>query len=201
MVMVQASFTNPDVIPNGVKAREPEKKEESAERRTRATGTMVIEPTDKCGFMDFVLDLESAGYQLVDAFYQQRVDPKDPRRQRTYHAVRFIFVRNECATPSEEFKQVRAKLRSELLEVILGMSLWRVRVFKNRFYVNNNEVAGQYAVSVNLEARTPLFNGDGTSVLAWRKDSEGRRVGDKPVPLESECELRITTCGDLELIQ
>jgi len=46
-------------------------------------------------------------------------------------------------------------------------------------------------VSVNLEARQPLFRPDGQPVTVWQKDENGKRVGDAPLPLKGDYCLHI----------
>ncbi|MCL5006887.1 MAG: hypothetical protein M1153_01970 [Patescibacteria group bacterium] len=151
---------------------------------------MIIEPTEGCSLLELLGDLEVAGYELVDAFYQQRIDAKDPRGERTYHMVRFLFASREFAEPSKWFKSIRDKLLNEL-RTICENALWRTRCFLNPFYENGEEVVDQRFVSVNLEVRQPLFHPDGQPVTIWKRNEEGKRVGDAPVPLTSSHRLRM----------
>jgi len=68
---------------------------------------------------------------------------------------------------------------------------WRGRSFFNPFCKNGEEIPVQRAVSVNLEARQPLFRPDGQPVTVWQKDENGKRVGNTPLPLKADYCLRI----------
>lgn len=190
LVSMQFSFSNPEVIPGMVKRRGRETQEERVERKNRASGIMVIEPTEKCSLAEFLGELEALGYEMVDGFYQERPDSKDPRGKRTYHMVRFLFARREFVELSDEFKRVRDAIRAELRS-ICDSAMWRVRSFSNPFYKDGEEIPDHRAVSVNLEARQPLFRPDGQPVTMWQKDENGRRVGDAPLPIKADYCLRI----------
>jgi len=190
LVALQFSFSNPDAIPASVKRLNLETQEERMERKNHSSGVMVIEPTEKCSLAEFLGELEAAGYEMVDGFYKERIDAKDPRGKRTYHMVRFLFARREFVELSDEFKKVRDTIRAELLS-ICETAMWRVRSFSNPFYQNGEEIPDQRAVSVNLEARQPLFRPDGQPVTVWQKDENGKRVGDAPLPLKGDYCLHI----------
>lgn len=183
MVAVQFSFSSPAVIPQVVKRAERETPDERNERKSRSSGVLLIEPTEKCSLVGLLGELEAAGYEMVDALYQERIDPKDPRGRRTYHMVRFLFARREFVNLSDEFE--KARILAELTEMC-ATAMWRVRVFSNPFYKDGEEVPGQRAMSINFDARKPLFRLDGQPVTVWQKDEKGRRVGDAPVPLSPE---------------
>jgi len=190
MVALQFSFTNADAVPPSVMRLERETLDERSERKSYATGFLVIEPTEKCSIVDFLGDLESAGYELVGAFYKERIDGKDLRGKRTYHMVRFLFTQKEFARPSEEFQSVRNTILEEL-KVVCQCAFWRVRMFSNPFYQNHEEVPGQRTLSLNFEARLPLTLPNGEPVTAWRKDERGRKMGDAPLPLMPNRHLQI----------
>lgn len=190
LVALQFSFSNPDAIPATVKRQSRETPEERVVRKGYSSGVMVIEPTEKCSLVEFLGQLEVAGYEMVDGFYKERIDAKDPHNKRTYHMVRFLFARHEFVELSDEFKKVRDVIRAELRS-ICESAMWRVRSFSNPFYKNGEEIPDQRAVSVNLEARQPLFRPDGQPVTVWQKDENGKRVGDAPLPLKADYCLRI----------
>ena len=78
LVALQFSFSNPDAIPVSVKRLNRETQEERVERKNHSSGVMVIEPTEKCSLVEFLGELEAAGYEMVDGFYKMRIDAKDP---------------------------------------------------------------------------------------------------------------------------
>lgn len=175
--------------------RPPETSSESSERQERkeqGSGEQIIAPTEKCCLLPFSEDLEMAGYALVDAIYQNRQRyGGGPNTDKTYHAVRFTFARHELATPSEEFLKVRDEIRGEFGAMCCD-ALWRVRAYKNPFFLKGEEVAGQTAVSINLEARIPLYRPDGSLVTVWQKDEHGERIGNAPVPIKPDHYLSLT---------
>lgn len=194
VVIMQFSFSNPNVIPSAIKRLDKETIEERVERKSHSTGIMVIEPTEKCCVEEFIDELEKIGFQLVDSFYKERMSPG----KSNYHMIRFIFWRNDFAEPSEEFKKVFGVVR-ESLKTICQEALWRVRAFDNPFYKDGEEIKGQRAISINLEARNPLFLPDGSQVVAWEKDGAGRRIGTAPVPIQPAHKLVIID-GEIGLI-
>lgn len=190
LVALQFSFSNPKAIPVSVKRLGSETPEERNERKNHSSGTMVIEPTENCSLIDFLDELKGAGYEMVDALYKERIDPKDPRGRRMYHMVRFLFARHEFVDLSEEFKAMRDIISREL-RGICEVVMWRVRVFLNPFYKGGEEIIGHHTISVNFESRRPLFRPDGQPVTVWQKDEKGNRVGNAPLPLKPDCCLRV----------
>lgn len=189
-IAIQFSFSNPDVIPATVRRLNRETKEERVVRKSYSSGVMVIEPTEKCSLVEFLGELETAGYEMVDAFYKQRIDANDPRGKRSYHMVRFLFARRGFVELFDEFRKVRDVIRAEL-QSICESAIWRVRLFSNPFYKNGEEIPFQRAVSINLEVRQPLFCPDGQPVTVWQKNEKGKRVGDTPIPFKADYCLRI----------
>ncbi|MDP1688904.1 MAG: hypothetical protein Q8L47_02125 [bacterium] len=185
LVLLQFNFSNSDAVPATVKRLNPETKKESTERKSRSSGVMVIEPTLKCSIVAFLDELEEAGYEMVDAFYNERVDAKDTRGRRTYHMVRFTFARHEFVDLSDEFRGMRSAIRAELRD-LCGNAMWRVRAFSNPFYIDGMESPDQRTLCINLEVRQPLFRPDGRPIMVWQKDESGNRVGDAPLPLKAD---------------
>jgi hypothetical protein len=180
LVMLQFSFSNAGIIPDTVRRREPESRNESAVRKARQGGVLAIEPHENTAISEFVTQLRESGYVLVDGFYQARQDVKNPKQM--YHVVRFTFAKDAYAEVTDEFKKIQPKLMADL-RTITTTAFWRVRAFSNPFYKDGEEISGFTAPSFNFEARVPRFLPDGNPVTARRKDAEGKKVGD-PVPLE-----------------
>jgi hypothetical protein len=216
-VTLQFSYSDPGVIPLLIKRRNAETKQECAERAERKkrscaaivaephgvvksrsnvstyihrrNGAIVINPTRNCSLAQFVEELEVAGYEIISAFYQERIDAEN--RRKTYHMTRFVFIRREAVRFSNEFQKGRvAANRRELFE-ICKTALWRVRAFLNPAYRNGEEILGQHAVSINLEVRQPLSHSDGKPVLVRRKDATGSGVGGLLLPLAPDYYLRV----------
>jgi hypothetical protein len=201
-VMFQFSFSNPRFVPSTIKQLQPETKKEHEARNASQgprVGTMIIVPTEKSSLKDFVPDLEALGFELVGASHQERIDPKDVRKERKYHMVRFVFARSEDAQISSELMSVQEVIRAELQEMC-NDALWRVRAYSNPFVENDDVVPNQWALSFNFEARTPLFNPEGEPVVVWQKDENGKRTGDAPVPIAPQFILRILEEGEIRLV-
>lgn len=192
LVGLQFSFSNHKVVPRGMKAVAPETPEAFRLRQSRnaaGNGISAIDPVENVFLMGFLSGLRG-GYQMVDAFYQERINPKDPTMRYTYPMVRFLFARHEYAEIADEFRSVR-KVRNLQLEELCSQAMWRVRALLNPYMRNGVEVPGQYFISIGLEARTPRFQPDGNPVVIWQKDERGRRLGDAPVPVAPEYFLRV----------
>jgi len=188
MVAMQFSFSNARAVPRWIGAEERESPEESKGRKNRSTGKLVIEPVEGCSLMRFVEDIEKAGYTLVDAFSQKRL--QKGQVENTYQMVRFVFVRNDFLKSPNSFASVRALALASLNEMCKS-ALWRIRAFLNPYYDHGEKVPGEYFVGINLEARQPLRLLDGRPVTMWQKDERGMRIGDAPLPLQPSHWLRI----------
>ena len=189
LIVVQFSFSNPKFVPPLVGAIVPETREESSERRERATGELVIEPTERIGIQEFPYELEREGYQMVDGFTQRRVGRPGSGKP-VYYTVRFVFAKREAATPSEAFLNKRDGLRGEF-RFLCRDSFWRVRAFRNPFFENDAPVDGEFTIALNFEVRVPRFAPDGSLLKEWEKDAEGNKLGDAAHVLEPKGYLRV----------
>jgi hypothetical protein len=216
--MIQTSFSNPDVLPrwiNRVEKKEGNKDRE--ERKSHAGGTMIIEPSEdmNCSLDKFVSDLERAGFVLESASCQKRIHGK--QKDQFYWMARFIFVHREDLQANEEFDQIKYLIYSELRK-IFKEALWRVRAFRNPFFVEEEEVVGVCMLSVNCEARKPIHTIDRNQlvtvsikgkeitaptrrpVMEWLKDRNGQKIGDGPVAVQAKCHLRVQD-GEVRLVK
>ena len=128
-------------------------------------------------------DLIAAGFTLVEAIAQERSSNKAGAP--AYAMVRYSFYRNELAKHSSDFLQNMANIVRDLQE-FLELALWRVRGFRNLYFQEDGTVMdGAYGISVNMEARNPLFVGNDMTKpqVRWQKDANGDRVGDAPLPV------------------
>ena len=190
LIILQFSFSNPDLVPTILKEQELDTLESRNERKSRkGSGKMVISPTENSSLSGLLDDLKISGYELVDAFYQPRTHPKNPHI--TYHMVRFVFARNEYVNISDEFKKMRGKICDEL-QGLCEKTMWRVRAFLNPYSVDNRKDSEYHVLSINLEARKPLFLPDGQPVMMWEKNENGKRLGDAPKPIMANHKLQIT---------
>ncbi len=195
MIMLQFSFSNIKIVPPWISELETEHCGEREERKNcEGKGKMVISEIENCSLEKFVSDLKKAGYNLMDASYQKRLDPKDSQKRRVYHMVRFIFVRREYIDFSETKtfdEMLRDKIFKELQKICV-QAMWRVRGFINPFFQNNQAVPKYSALSINMEAREPLTQSNGQPVVVWQKDDSNSRISDKPFPIKPSHYLYIT---------
>ena len=183
IVSLQFSFSNPDIVPPDIPRRD---------RLTRTagspTGVLLFDPTENTSVADLPADLEQAGYELADAFHEERAGET---KRRTYRALRFVFSRREHATaPSEERATLLAAARRGLERICKG-ALWKARAYLNPLRVNGEETEDEYAVSIPLVGRQPLFWPDGRPVSAWQRDERGNKLGDAPIPIRPAASLRV----------
>ncbi len=189
LICVQFDFSNPEVVPVCVRKLPQETTNESLKRMSIANGELVINPIENVSLVDFPGELESNGYEIVDALYQPRVNPKNHKQ--TYHMVRFVFARSEYVQSNEEFGQRRSTIR-QALRTMCKQAMWCVRAFLNPLFVEGNEAYGENAVSINLVARKPLFDSLGNPIKVWRKNTNGNRIGDQPVLLYPDYSLNFS---------
>jgi hypothetical protein len=192
LIMFQFSFSNKDLVPLFVRWETPETAQERKARAARKADPQngveeVIPATMNASLWElfFSGDLATAGYELVDAFYKPRQKPD----RSVYRMVRFTFCRFVRVT-DEKFKNT-LPLTMDVFRQFCRAAMWRVRASINPFYEDGKLIAGQRAVSVNLEVRTPLFEPDGKPIVQWQKDAADNRVGTAPVPLAPDYELRV----------
>lgn len=188
-VRLQFSFSNQSIVPRRLRQMEPETPKDRACRKGEGqdllAGIMFIDKFENVSLLEFVAQLEAAGYRLVDACYQRRVKDDGSR----YPMVRYMFAKPDQETgPNHWLKQpdVRGPLRQ-----MCEQAMWRVRGYLNRFFENGKEVPGAYAMSLNFEARKPLAEPSGKPVCVWQKDAEGNRVGSEPLPIKPSFVLSI----------
>ena len=199
MMMLKLNFSNPNVIPRFVKHLGQETKDELSFRKSRLSGVLVIELAERCSLANFLREIAVSGYEMVDAFYKQGIDTRDPGIKRKNHTACFFFARSEFVELSDEFKGVRPLIYNELWK-ICKTAIWRVRLFLNPFYKDGEEINDQYSLSINLYARKPLYCPDGQSippVMVWQKDKNGKRIGEATIPLKADYYL----CADSNTIK
>jgi hypothetical protein len=181
LVLVQISCSNAEAVPSRLKHL-PRNSSKKLDQGRQVNGVQVIAPTMNCDTLPFLDQLVREGYQLVDASYQTPIDKKDPNKKRRYHKLSFTFAPAQFVDISNEFRAVRESIMDDL-EEMCDAAMWRVRAYSNPFLENGVPVEGQQALSVNLEARVPLFQADGNPVKRWMRDAEGKKIGTEPVDL------------------
>jgi len=199
LISIQASFSNRRLVPDSIPARQAETAIESISRKLVKTGELVIDPIPNCSLEQFVGQLEAAGFELVDAFSQERVNHKDLKRP--YQMIRFIFARRERAHPTEIFQAQSDVVRWDL-QKLLRTAFWRVRIFRNPFIRDGKQLPGEFSLSVNLESRVNRFkivDGKEMPETARRKEN-GKKIGD-PVPLNPDFQLSVWQGNNIEAIR
>lgn len=187
MISLQFSFSNPKLVPESIQRLEHETLQKRTEREGAIPGQLMIKPVMGCSISRVVDELEASGYILADALYKPRIVHN--RAKKTYHMVRFLFVRQEFAEISDFFRAKREDILHDLA-IICRDAMWRVRCYKNHFFLRGEMIKGQYFLSINLEARQPLFLPDGQPVRVWQKDEDGQRIGEAPQPVKPAFILR-----------
>lgn len=196
-VNLQFSFSNPDVLPESIRRKGVRKdwaKDWGTEpHRGDANGTQFIQETPNCSLKEFIMELGSSGYELVDAFNQERINKK----RDSYYVTRFVFSRSEYARTSPEFRAMHQVIKDELWK-ICNEALWQVRAYNNPYHTDA-DTSSQRFLSINMETRQPLYLPDGRPVVAREKDKNGVKIGD-PVPLSPKHQLAITVDKEIVLI-
>lgn len=189
-ISVSFKMKNLAAISAAVQSANPEMRGE----RTRGvgvpvSGVQIIESTPSVSLVQFVEELEAAGYVLVEFSLQERRNIGESYGQDPSCTLRYFFVKPQFDRSSEEFKAGREIVLAGLKE-LARTAAWSVRAYNNPFY-ENGEATEDRVISVNMEARQPLFLPDGKPVVARPKDASGRRISHIPVPISAERDLRI----------
>ncbi len=191
MVVLQFSFSSNNIVPEGIREEPFERIYQQEKRRARGgTGKRVIDPVQNVSLKEIGRDLRGNGFELVDAFRQKRHHPDDHRGRRMYQVVRFSFAKEKFERTSPDFQEKKGELLAYLGSMVVEAA-WRVRVFLNPFFKDGEEMAGAHHLSINLEARHPLFDSEGKRRLVWRKDEAGRKLGNAKILLQPDHCLRI----------
>ena len=154
-IIVQLSFSNATVIPAILKRAKGESAEESQTRKSVKTNSIpLIHPTGDCDASRFLLELASAGFLLVSAFFQERIGYAGQSKGKKYFTVRFIFYRQELAIVTDETLADLCEIWGALLSMTTEVT-WRVRSFDNPLFQDGEEITGKRSLSVILEVRNP----------------------------------------------
>ncbi len=193
MILVQFRVNNLELLPSGLRREDDSNgAAEAVSRASQIRGEQCLPATDTVSCAEFLGDLISAGYVLVDALKKVRYDN---RSQKEYGVVRFTFVDQDHAETVPEWQGQKPVAEQELRKMA-GDATWRVRAYLNPFFREGYTIGGVFCLAVNCEVRESLVDGSGKPVLRWRKDSKGDRIGDAPLPVEPKGFLRIAD-GDL----
>ncbi len=177
-ILLQFSFSNSNLIPASLAEMQAESLDGHAARKAVVKGKEMVKPSENCDVRALVADLAAAGFYLDNAGWQSRVNLIKPGR---YYMVRFTFRRGAGVQNPEAV---------QALTEFCGNAFWRVRGYVNPVFEGVNLV-DECAASLNFEARVPIRDGQGSPILQWRKDGEGKRIGSSTVELQPEYTLRI----------
>ena len=192
LVSLHFSFSNPDLIPDAVPERDLESPVEWGERTSRVRSQPLLGPAENTSPERVLEDLGKAGYELVDAWSQTRRHQDNSAV--LFYVVRFTFAHQQFATPSNGFRIIRVAILPQLSDFCASAS-WTTEAFVNPFLVNGQKMPNQQVVRIVLKGRKPLLDKEGNPILAWRKDGNGRRIGEAPVPLQPDSFLCIEQNG------
>lgn len=195
-VTLQFSMSHGNQVPRWVTWIEPETFADRESRKTAfAPGEQFLVPEEDAsgrgvnnvslvGILD---DLEGVGYVLTEAVAQERLANKPGVPP--YAMVRYTFYRHDLALRTKDFLRNEANIMRDLQE-FLELATWRARGFRNPYFKNDGTVLeGSFGISINMEARNPLFVGNDKArpQVRWQKDANGERIGNAPVQVVPGC--------------
>ncbi len=189
LVYLQFSFNNESLIPMSLRTLPDETFRQHVERKTRGVsgnGEQLLAPVENnLGIEEAAKEMLShPEYTLVDVQHQIRLGGV----KGVYHMLRFVFARNKHALPNPNINLEEAK---NILRRICREAMWRVRIFMNP-YAKEGMVGEEFMLSINLEARNPLFDGKtGEHLMVWKKDENGERIAGSKAPLHPTQVLHI----------
>lgn len=179
LLMVQFDLNNFEALPFRLPDKGTETKQEAIQRRAQgnrnAAGARLAEKQGKIFAVYMPVSLYENDYTLVSAEYRERVDKQ--RNNITYHSVRYTFVRKAFEKKSDpsfqEFLPWRG-IHCAGMQELCELAIWgKVRVYRNPFYENGVEISGQHAISINLDARKPLYETN-ISALTFTPDNANK---------------------------
>ena len=186
MFLLQFNCSKLAVVPTGLGEKDEESVSKLISRRSQKRGTQFIESTPGVSLARVPAELAAEGYILVDGFYQMRPDNEG----RMHPMVQFAFVSEEDFNAEAGLAGYR-EVAKAAFEQMCTEARWSALAYLNSFFKDGEDVDGAHSISINMNARDPLVNPDGTPKLQWKKDERNQRIGDAPVPIEPKSHLRI----------
>lgn len=163
--------------------------------QSQETGERFIaESARETSFVGFTAALKRQGYTLVHVG-KRVVNTEDGKTQ---YVLRYTFGR----VPREEKHLRRLGVEfSRELEAYAAEALWNVQAFRNPYYRDGNVVEGQRVITLDINARKPLFEmkeGKLEPVTVWSggRDKMKKGVGEK-VALAPKTFLDISEEGEI----
>ncbi len=195
-VVLQFSMSHGNQVPRWVTWIKPETFADRESRKSAfAPGEQFLFPEEdvsgrgvnNVSLVGILDDLEGAGYVLTEAVAQERLANKSGVPP--YAMVRYTFYRHDLALRTKDFLRNEKNIMRDLQE-FLELATWRARGFRNPYFKNDGTVLeGSFGISINMEARNPLYVGNDKArpQVRWQKDASGERIGDAPVQVVPGC--------------
>jgi len=191
-VMVQFSFSNKNLIPDFI-PRLPKEIGDKNHKRKNGKCLKGLGLKDKsinnCSFHGF--DPETLDLKLIDVECQKRIHKGN---QGTYQMVRFVFGPRHYVVSCSEIVEHKGEYMS-FFRTLCDESYWRLKSFLNPRVFPFDDIDkgkkwnivlikdGKRNLSLNLEVRQPRFKSNGDSVMARKKNDNGKSVGD-PIEID-----------------
>lgn len=179
LLIVQFDLGNFEALPFRLPDKGTETKQEANQRRVQNKkndrSARLADKNGKVFAVYMPISLYENDYALVNAEYRERIDKN--RRDTFYHVVRYTFVRKAFEKKNDqsfqEFLPWRG-IHSAGMQELCELAIWgQVRIYRNPFYENGIEIPGHSAISINLDARVPLYESN-TSAETFTPDDANK---------------------------
>lgn len=187
IVLVQFSFANHNGALDSLVENPRETPEERRRRKSRSDGVQIIPETMDVSLAGFAWQLEQAGFQLAEASRKERLHGD---RDAVYWFARFAFIRRTYREHVPEAFAAWRDASRQALSRLVYEAMWRVRAYRNPLSEHGVITTGAHALSINCEARTPLFCPDGSPISARRRNAFGIKTG-SPVAIAPRHRLQL----------
>ncbi len=174
-IMLQFRTRNNNVIPDWITRRPIENDAERKMRESNAAGVPILAPVKNISALYIRENLEESGYELVNAYAQERLDPIS---KNTYFMVRFLFVPKEKASIREEHKTLLAMNRGDLKQ-LCSEAMWTMETYKNPHRASTAEDP-QSVILLYFKDRAPYLQPNGKPVVARKVKGVGQAVPVSP---------------------
>lgn len=176
-VVVQISFSNPEIIPSWMQWVDNETERLTTKRtanRRNPWGEILIEPSEKtemCDTSKLVPELVNGGYRPIGAHWQRRNNTNSKKGRPPFFFTIFLVFSND---PN---KKPLSEPEAEGIEHMLEFAYWRVGAYRNP-----QEGGDGKWISITLTARAPRFDGgDPEKPIEHWIDRHDRKLGKQPI--------------------
>ncbi len=165
---------------------------------TQTTGKMFVAESEReTSFVGFTDALKLHGYTLVHVG-KRVVNTEDGKTQ---HVLRYTFG---TIPRKEKHLHLHCQELTREFEAYAAEALWNVQAFRNPYYRAGNVVEGQRVITIDINARKPLFEmkeGKLEPVAVWSggRDKMGKGVG-KKVRLTPKAFLGVSKEGEIAIL-